>query len=220
MLLMSSRGKTISQVWDGQVLRLTFRRSVSENLMNLWYELLSIVENLTLRDSSDQILWSFSSNGKYSVQSLYAVINHRGVVPLYVPAVWNLKIPPRVQIFLWLLSKNKVLTRDNLAKRRAVSDKTCLFCNDPESVCHLFFDCLVAKRLWLAIAEILELRHDWNFEVLATYRIANKKHVLTNIVSSAVVWCLWNLHNKICFPGLTWTGERTVWIWLAKILRR
>jgi len=41
-------GKTIGQVWDGQVLRLSFRRSVSENLMNLWYELLGIVENLNL----------------------------------------------------------------------------------------------------------------------------------------------------------------------------
>ena len=29
------QGKTINQVWDGQVLRLTFRRSVSENLMNM-----------------------------------------------------------------------------------------------------------------------------------------------------------------------------------------
>jgi len=34
-------------------------------------------------------IWSFSSNGKYSVQSLYAVINHRGVVPVYVSAVWK-----------------------------------------------------------------------------------------------------------------------------------
>jgi hypothetical protein len=30
-------------------------------------------------------------------------------------------------VFLWLLANNKVLTRDNLAKRRAVNDKTCLF---------------------------------------------------------------------------------------------
>jgi hypothetical protein len=86
--------------------------------MNMWFDLLSIVENLNLQDENYQIIWSFSSNGKYSIQSLYAVLNHRGVVPLYVSAVWKLKIPPRVQIFLWLLSKNKILTRDNLAKRR------------------------------------------------------------------------------------------------------
>ena len=101
--------------------------------MNMWYDLLSIAENLKLQEDNDQIIWSFSSNGKYSVQSLYAVLNHRGVVLLYVSAVWKLKIPPRVQIFLWLVSKNKILTRDNLAKRREVSDKTCLFCNEPES---------------------------------------------------------------------------------------
>jgi hypothetical protein len=88
--------KTISQAWDGQVLRLSFRHSVSENLMNMWYELLGIVKNLNLQEDDDKIMWSFSSNGKFSVQSLYAVINHRGVVPVYVSAVWKLKIPSRI----------------------------------------------------------------------------------------------------------------------------
>jgi hypothetical protein len=129
--------------------------------MNLWYELLGIVENLNLQEENDdKIMWSFSSNGKFFVQSLYAVINHRGVVPVYVSAVWKLKIPPRVQIFLWLITKNKALTRDNLAKRREVTDKTCLFCNEPESVKHLFFECCVAKRIWARIADILNLRSD------------------------------------------------------------
>jgi hypothetical protein len=70
------------------------------------------------------------------------------------------------------------------------------------------------------IAEILNLRSDWNFEFLATFWIANKKHVFTNIISSAVIWCLWNLRNKMCFQGLTWTGERMVLIWTARTLRR
>jgi hypothetical protein len=34
------------------------------------------------------------------------------VVPMFVPVVWKIIIPPRVQFFLWLLSKDKVLTRD------------------------------------------------------------------------------------------------------------
>jgi hypothetical protein len=110
---------------------------MSENLMNMWSDLLIVVDNLVLQEENDQIIWS--SNGRFSVQSLYAVINHRGVVPLYISAMWKLKVPPRLQIFLWLLAKNKILTRGNLSKRREVSDKTCLFCNEMESVTHLFF---------------------------------------------------------------------------------
>jgi hypothetical protein len=52
------------------------------------------------------------------IQCLYAVINNHSVKPVYVHVVWKLRIPPRVQIFLWLLSKNKLLTRDNLSKRK------------------------------------------------------------------------------------------------------
>jgi hypothetical protein len=126
----------------------------------MWYELLGIVENLNLQEDDDKIMWSFSSNGKFSIQPLYAVINHRGVVPVYVLAVWKLKIPPRVQILLWLITKNKALTRNNLAKRREVTDKTCLFCNEAEFVKHLFFECCVAKEIWARITDILDLRSD------------------------------------------------------------
>lgn len=123
--VIKQQSKTI--VWDGETLMLSFRRSVSEGLMGLWYDLVGIMEEVLLNNESNQILWSFSSNGQFSVQSLYVVINHCGVRPVFVHAVWNLKIPPRVQIFLWLLSKNKLLTRDTLVKRREVPDKSCIF---------------------------------------------------------------------------------------------
>jgi hypothetical protein len=41
--------------------------------------------------------------------------------------MWRILIPPRVHIFLWLLANNKILTRDNLAKRRREEDDTCMF---------------------------------------------------------------------------------------------
>jgi hypothetical protein len=59
---------------------------------------------------------------------------------VFTPAVWKNHIPSRVHIFLWLLANNKVLTRDNLAKRKSVDDKTCMFCFEFESMCHLFFN--------------------------------------------------------------------------------
>jgi hypothetical protein len=71
-------------VWNGEELRLSFRRNVSVRLMSLWEELKAAVESIVLNDEEDQILWTYSSTGKYSVQSLYAIINHRGVVPVFI----------------------------------------------------------------------------------------------------------------------------------------
>lgn len=49
-------GNTISQVWDEQELKLSFRRNMSESLMNLWLELCSLIEETSLGDGEDQIL--------------------------------------------------------------------------------------------------------------------------------------------------------------------
>ena len=58
------------------------------------------MEGVNKFEEEDQIIWNFSSNGKYSVQSLYAVSSHRGVTPVYVHAAWKINIPPLIQIFL------------------------------------------------------------------------------------------------------------------------
>lgn len=114
-----------------------------------------MVEGISLTDEEDQIMWSFTSNGTYSVQSLYAVINCRGVLPVYIYSIWKLMIPRRVEFFLWLLSHNRLLTRDNLSKRRDVSDLTCPFCSEMESITHLFFDCCVSVNVWKLVSEVL-----------------------------------------------------------------
>jgi hypothetical protein len=219
-VICNQQGKSISQVWDGETLMLSFTRTVSENLLNLWFDLVGIMEEVSLTDEPDHIIWSFSSTGKYSVQSLYAIINNHGVKPVFVHAVWNLSIPPRIQIFLWLLSKNKLLTRDNLAKRRNVDDRTCIFCAEPESIHHLFFDCCVARGLWLELTECLNLNVAWSYEAVASLWLANKKHWLTNVIFAAALWCCWKLRNKICFQGDSWTGMKMLMLWIAKTLRR
>jgi hypothetical protein len=134
----------LREAWDGENLRFTFRRTVNERLMQQWLKLRQIVEDVHFEES-DCIIWQYNSSEKYSVQTLYAIINNRGVRQVYTPLVWKLSVPSRCYIFLWLLAKNKVLTRDNLAKRKKLDDLSCLFCTESESVSHLFFDCCVAR---------------------------------------------------------------------------
>lgn len=113
--------------WDVQNLRCTYRRVLGDNLFRQWDDVIQLASTITFSDNPDKMVWRFTSNGTYSSQSLYKIVNFRGIKPVYLPTMWNLKIPPRIHFFLGLLSQNKVLTRDNVAKRKKVEDSSCLF---------------------------------------------------------------------------------------------
>jgi hypothetical protein len=87
----------LREAWDGENLRFTFRRTVNEKLMQQWLELRQIVEEVHFEEESDCIVWQYNFSGKYSVQTLYAVINNRDQV--YTSLVWKLSVPFRLHIF-------------------------------------------------------------------------------------------------------------------------
>lgn len=98
-----------------------------------------------------------------------------------------------------MLINNRVLTRDNLAKRRKLEDKTCLFCAKKETCQHLFFDCVVAKRCWVLISEIIEVSVGGNMVNIGKFWLSSKRNGLLNIVTSVVLWSIWKLRNELYF---------------------
>ena len=52
--------------------------------MNLWLELVQLASTISFAKEEDSLIWQFNSNGVYSSQSLYKIINFKGVIPLYV----------------------------------------------------------------------------------------------------------------------------------------
>jgi len=129
-------------------------------------------------------------------------------------------IPPRVQFFLWLLSHNRLLTRDNLAKRQEIRDRSCIFCAEHESICHLFFDCCIGTNTWKVVSEFLGTDVGSDFESVARFWLAHKRHVLTNAISSAILWSIWKLRNEIYFQGVRWTGLPLLFLKTVRMLRR
>jgi len=138
-VLAEQTNKCIADLWDGRQLLISFRRRVSPRLMRMWLDLVAIAESISYSDDCDAIVWAFHGSSKFSVQAIYKTISFRGITPVFTPSIWTIIVPPRVHIFLWLLASNKILTRDNLAKRNRVDDLNCLFCPEPETVHHLFF---------------------------------------------------------------------------------
>jgi hypothetical protein len=85
------------------------------------------------------------------------------------------------------MSKNKILTRDNLEKIR-VPDLLCLFWNELELVYHLFFGRVVAKRDWETISRAYGVNIGLDFESMAKLWLCNKKYGVVNMVSAVVCW--------------------------------
>jgi hypothetical protein len=79
----------LREAWDGEDLKFTFRRTVNERLMQQWLEPKQIVEDVHFEEENDCIIGQYSSSGKYSMQTLYAVINNNGVRQVYTPLVWS-----------------------------------------------------------------------------------------------------------------------------------
>jgi hypothetical protein len=52
--------------------------------------------------------------------------------------LWKLKVSVKLKIFMWLLYKKVLLTKDNLAKRRWSGCTKCVFCDSHETINHLF----------------------------------------------------------------------------------
>jgi hypothetical protein len=70
---------SIADLWDGVNLKCTFRRCVDRRLLLMWKELVGLVFKIESIDEEDALVWQFQSSGIYSSQSLYVVINFRGV---------------------------------------------------------------------------------------------------------------------------------------------
>jgi hypothetical protein len=209
-IILNEKNKTIHELWDGNTLKCTFRKVVDVNLMRDWEEIIQLASTIILSGDQEEMVWTFNSNGEYSSQSLYKIVNFRGVKPVHTPAVWNLKIPPRVHFFLWLLTQNKVLTRDNVNKRKHLEDVRCVFCCEPESIHHLFFDCAVAKQMWIDISACVNVECGTCLENIEKLWLSNKKFTVVNIFTSTALWGLWKLRNSICFQDGHWRSVKSV----------
>jgi hypothetical protein len=125
-------------------------------MMVSWLEIIEIAKTISYSDENDQLICQYETNGIYSSSSMYATINFSGIQPIYLPSVWKLKFPPRIQAFLWLFSQNKIMTRDNLRTRGMVKPLECEIFKALETVKHIMFECIVARLLWAIVERVFD----------------------------------------------------------------
>jgi hypothetical protein len=149
-----------------------------------WLEIVQIAQTPNLNNEQDSLIWKFEANGMFSVKSMYAVVNFRGVVPVDIHCVWKIKMPPKIHFFLWLTAHNKLLTRDNLSKRQHVDDLTCVFCTELESCKHLFCERVVASAARAEVKRITNVCSDFHLFSDITNMWNNEKKL------NWLTWCM------------------------------
>jgi hypothetical protein len=71
-------------------LKIFFRRCFSHELTIKWYEIVEIAKTIQYNQEPDALIWKFTSSGQFSVKSMYAFINFRGVQTVDVQSVWKI----------------------------------------------------------------------------------------------------------------------------------
>jgi hypothetical protein len=61
--------------------------------MEKWFELEHVASSISFSGDCDSLVWKYNNLGQYLTNSSYNIITFRGVIPIYIPAVWSLVVP-------------------------------------------------------------------------------------------------------------------------------
>jgi hypothetical protein len=191
----------VAEVFSSRPLNITFHRSlVAENLL-AWHELVGKLMDIQLIDRSDSFKWSLNHNGQFSVSSMYHAFLDTNVVPNN-SYLWKIKVPLKIRVFLRLLCREAILTKDNLVKRNWNGNVMCSFCNNLETVQHLFFDCTLARFLWGVIQLTFDLPKPHNITHVYGGWVQNmnaKSKRILFVGIGTMFWSIWLSRNDIVF---------------------
>jgi hypothetical protein len=140
--------------------------------------------------------------------------------------VWKNRAPPRVQFFTWLLVQNKIQSRHNLQRKRAIVQADCELCrHDDETADHIMFGCPTAVAFWERLgvasasvfsASVLEL---WNMPLPP---LIPQRHRAVFLMLCC--WNLWKHRNAVvidaqrpCLRRLLRTCAEYVRLWAHRL---
>ncbi|XP_062028650.1 uncharacterized protein LOC133744575 [Rosa rugosa] len=117
---------------------------------------------LGLRSIPDKLVWHYTKNGVYSVNSGYWVArdlqirqsgsgagsSYNGSKGIW-EKIWRINAPQKIRVFMWRAIHGFLPCATNLQQRRILDDPSCWFCRGPlETALHALWDCPKAKKTW------------------------------------------------------------------------
>ncbi|CAN1165271.1 Putative ribonuclease H protein At1g65750, partial [Linum perenne] len=150
-------------------------------------------------------IWGIEPKGGYTVKSGYLLAKDLALTETdnRWKLIWRWKGPQRVQHFLWLMGKGRLLTNEERCRRHLATNNECGICPGlSESCLHITRDCLLAKQVWCRSLNILETDNFFrsNFDDWWSGNLLDKRKASRFWVTC---WVLWRNINERIFGGRT-----------------
>jgi zinc-binding in reverse transcriptase len=138
------------------------------------------------------VAWKQTPNGNYTIKLFYLFLKQGPLILSDLYVIWDL-IPPRMQVFIWTMVQNKILTIEALKRRGWSIVGICYMCkSNDESTNYLFNECqffsimlmLLFRRLNISM---MVLYHDSTQQIILN-RAVRKKIREVMAIACFVVW--------------------------------
>lgn len=128
--------------------------------------------------------------GMFTVRAAYYTMEYTPAIESSIHRIWQIRVPPRMQVFGWLLLHNRLLTADNLRIRGFHIVGICYMCRrSDEMVRHLFSQCSVSAQVYDGTLQSVLVRVPGqdNVQFLIEKNTAAKARQLM-LISYFVIW--------------------------------
>ncbi|PKI60526.1 hypothetical protein CRG98_019002 [Punica granatum] len=151
----------------------------------------------------DCISWALEPSGIFSVKTTYSLLAE----PLWSMEepiwrlVWQWRRPQRIQIFLWLVAHEKLLTNSLRVSRHLAVSGLCDFCSSTvETILHVLRDCPSTRSAWYRLVP-MNIRGRFFLEPLKPWLILNpgSRDEKWATLFGVACWLFWGWRNKGLF---------------------
>ncbi|KAG8473851.1 hypothetical protein CXB51_036041 [Gossypium anomalum] len=189
-----------------------FSHRLLDREVNMVSRLMEAISGMVLiPEVEDRLIWIHDKQGEFSVRKLSELLICAETIDFRFAfdRIWNLKVPPKVKSFLWMVSIDRIPTKEFLDKRGVKFGQLgigCPWCErEIESLEHLLFNCNFIAGFCRIILEWWEVKWrpfvDFSDSFFFCNNVSYKGVVksLWLISVSAVCWSVWLARNELVF---------------------
>ena len=165
--------------------------------------------DFVINNSKYILLWSWDKkigNANANLAYKFRMVELREVEPYFwYNELWNWQLPLKVELFVWIMLKQRILTWENLNKRGFSGTSRCILCGiSEETMFHLFVECGFIKDIWQTISKDLNLVSPWEgFQMEDCFQKWLKKKDNGNEIPCFICWDVWKHINLVIFEDLS-----------------